>query len=141
MESGGGAGGPGGFSGGFGQGFPGGGGFGFGFGGPGGGGGSRAVSPEEMEQIFEQFFGGGIFGGAGGMGRGGRLDVRTTIEISFLEAAKGTSKTVVFGGTREMPDRKQVDIRIPAGIQTGQSIVIRVRTDLNLFALKITLCL
>lgn len=39
-----------------------------------------------MEEIFEQFFGGGLFGGLGR--RAGRLDIQTSIEISFLEAAK-----------------------------------------------------
>jgi DnaJ-class molecular chaperone len=61
--------------------------------------------------IFEQFFGGGGFGG------GGRSRQVPTYKISltFLEAAKGCEKEVSLDG-------KNKKIKIPAGVDDGQRI-------------------
>jgi len=46
-------------------------------------------------------------------------DVRYTLEVDFLDAAKGTRKTV------SMPDGKTLDIAIPAGIREGQVLRLK----------------
>lgn len=58
-------------------------------------------------EIFEQFFGGGF-------GRSNRLP-RYSIELDFLEAAKGVEKTVSIEG-------KKRKIKIPAGVDEGTRI-------------------
>ncbi|KAK9806295.1 hypothetical protein WJX72_009020 [[Myrmecia] bisecta] len=123
MEQGaGGASGPGGFPGGF-----------QGFGGPGfqggfyqsGGGFQGGFSQED---IFEQIFGGG--GGAGGspfadlfrqaQGNRGR-DVHATMTISFMEAAKGTTKDFTIQLPGESKPKK-VSVNIPAGVEHGTTV-------------------
>ncbi|MDL2233080.1 molecular chaperone DnaJ [Ruminococcaceae bacterium OttesenSCG-928-L11] len=61
---------------------------------------------EDLGDIFESFFGGG--GGSGGFGFGGSTrtrnpnapikgsDIRTTIPLEFMEAVKGTKKTITI---------------------------------------------
>lgn len=60
-------------------------------------------------EIFESFF-----GGASPFGRQPRLP-RYGLEISFLEAAKGTEKTIIHQG-------KEHKIKIPAGVDDGVRI-------------------
>jgi DnaJ-class molecular chaperone len=81
---------------------------------------SRSAAGEhdfgDMGDIFAD-----LFRGRGG-GEGLRMpgsDVRYTLPIEFLEAAKGGSKTVT------MPDGKTLDIKIPAGIRQGQTLRLR----------------
>lgn len=73
--------------------------------------------------IFEQFFG----GGAGGFAR--QRKPRYSIRVEFMEAVKGTEKTVVIQG-------KERKIKIPAGASEGTRIafdefevVVDVRPD------------
>jgi len=62
-------------------------------------------------EIFEQFFGGGNpFGGA----RARRIP-RYGLQISFMEAARGVTKTVMIDGQKRI-------IKIPAGVDEGQQI-------------------
>jgi len=75
-------------------------------------------------EIFEQFFGGGGFGG-----RQRRQHPVYQIEINFMDAVKGTEKTTVING-------KERTIKIPAGVGEGNRIrfddfdlVISVRPD------------
>lgn len=82
-----------------------------GFGGPTGG----AVN---LDDIFESFF-----GGAGGFTARRRApDIRVQLTISFYEAAKGTTKSIVIGGQAGMTERKTVDISIPPGVDQGQQL-------------------
>ncbi|KAJ3010621.1 hypothetical protein HKX48_007311, partial [Thoreauomyces humboldtii] len=95
---GGGEGGPtgaGGFGGGFGAG---------GFGGFGGGAGGQPFGGNAQD-IFEQLFTGfGGMPGAGGGGRGGfdavGRSIKTTLTIPFMEAAKGTTRSIAFEAIR-----------------------------------------
>lgn len=71
---------------------------------------------------------GGFGGGSGGRGAGARggsnfrmppQDARYALEISFLDAVNGAQKTVI------MPDGKTLDIKIPAGIETGKVLRLK----------------
>ncbi len=98
---------PGGQAGGFGRGGFGGGGFG-GFGG-------------ESEDPFDDLLS-GLFGGRGGRRRTGPVkgrDVRYSVEIPFRDAVTGARRRMT------MADGKALDIDIPAGIQSGQTLRLR----------------
>lgn len=76
-------------------------------------------------EIFEQFFGGGF---SGQTRRGPRRQVYS-LQLSFLEAVKGTEKTVEINS-------KPMKIKIPAGVDDGSrvrfgdfDIVVSVRPD------------
>lgn len=63
-----------------------------------------------------------LFGGRGGEGGHFRMpaqDVRYSLEIDLLDAARGTSKVV------SMPDGKTLDITIPGGIKDGQTLRLK----------------
>ncbi len=100
-----------------------GGGFHWGF--PGGGGTSVHMDPEQAQEIFSQFFGGGgaDFGEMfGRRPRGGRSrrpaapePYETQITIPFLTAARG-------GGVSIRIDSREVDVKIPAGIAEGKTL-------------------
>jgi curved DNA-binding protein len=88
----------------------------------------EGIDPSVMESLFEQMFG-GVVGGRGGKGRtkGGRRagfhaapqDVEQVVELDFLTAAKGGT-VETFG-----PDGQRVTVRIPAGIEDGQTLRVR----------------
>ncbi len=62
-------------------------------------------------EIFEQFFGGGF--SAAGQRRGRRATY--SLGLTFMEAAKGTEKTVEISG-------KQQKLKIPAGVDDGTRV-------------------
>jgi len=74
------------------------------------------------EDIFADLLGGL---GGGRRGRGGRHqpqrgdDYAVNVTVSFEEAAKGGTRRVT------MPDGREVDVRIPGGLTSGQSIRLR----------------
>ncbi len=64
----------------------------------------------------------GLFGELGGRSAGFRQpqsDVHYTIEVDFLEAARGAKKRVT------MPDGKTLDITLPEGIEEGQQLRLK----------------
>lgn len=68
---------------------------------------------------FEDLFA-GLGGRAGaGFGRTPPADVHYSIEVDFLEAARGAKKRVT------MPDDKALDITIPEGIEEGQQLRLK----------------
>jgi DnaJ-class molecular chaperone len=89
-------------------------------GGRGGGGGGFAFDFNNFDpqDIFNEFFG-------GGMGRrrqrgpikGG--DRHYSIKVDFLDAAKGTTQRI------SLPTGKTLDVKIPAGIQDGKQIRLK----------------
>ncbi|MEM9494834.1 MAG: J domain-containing protein [Pseudomonadota bacterium] len=91
-----------------------GGGAGEGPGGPGAG-----ASFEDLSDIFSDLFGArrGGAGAAGGPQRG--RDVRYRMEVEFLEAVNGAKKRVT------MPDGRNLDLTIPAGLEDGQTLRLR----------------
>src|SRR5262245_31721878 len=110
-------------------GFPGGGGG--GGGGPtfhwgaGGGGfpGGFQVDPEQAEEFLSQIFGGGMggFPGSGGRrprGRQPAAPVTTEVAIPFLIAALG-------GAVSLRVDGKQIEVKVPAGVQEGQALRVQ----------------
>ena len=76
-----------------------------------GGGGSG-----DFSDLFGDLFGRRGQGGAFTM-RG--MDYRYNLEISFLEAVNGVKKRVQF------PDNETLDISVPAGVETGQTLRLR----------------
>ncbi|MCG3127877.1 MAG: Curved DNA-binding protein [Phycisphaerae bacterium] len=82
----------------------------------------------DLSSIFEQFF---TRGGAGGgtrrasVRRGGRVgeDVRHTVELTFEEGVRGTTREVELQIEGESPER--LKFRIPAGVEDGQRIRLR----------------
>lgn len=125
----------------------------YGAGGTAGGGTYRYAGPDgafheyhfegngDMDDFLKQMFGGGTFhgfgsgGSFGGFGStGGRrssyqnfpqdgADVEAEITVSFDDAAFGCEKLIhITDGTGE---RKSLKVKIPAGIDTGQSIRLR----------------
>ncbi len=122
----------------FGAGGPGHGGHGFagGFSGRGPGGASwQGMSGAEAEDLFADLFGragfaGGGFGSGGfagdgfaGAGRGrtaGRgADRRYSLEIDFLDAARGATKRL------DLPEGGTLDVKIPAGLRDGQVLRLK----------------
>jgi len=64
-------------------------------------------------------FGGGSFGGFGGMGgRGVDLDIQSMITIPFITSIMGGTHSVSANGST-------FDIKIPAGIKSGESMRVR----------------
>lgn len=78
----------------------------------------------DMDDILKQFFGGGF----GNFHRGYEYrsspqkgeDIQANIEVSFVEAANGCEKVVRL--TDQDGTIQSLKVRIPAGIDTGQSI-------------------
>lgn len=88
------------------------------------GAGARGFEGFEFNDIFGDFFGDGGPGaartGRGPRGFSGRgQDVQYTLEVDFLEAANGAKKRVT------MPDGAVLDIAVPAGVESGQTLRLR----------------
>ena len=91
-----------------------------------GGGGAGAGG---FEDILRNMFGGATRGGARGFGTqfepeefgapGGGQDLHAEMTISLPEAAKGTKTRV------HLPTGKDVEVKIPAGLNSGQSIRLK----------------
>ncbi|TAL00774.1 MAG: J domain-containing protein, partial [Rhodospirillaceae bacterium] len=95
---------------------------------PGAGPGAQGTAGFAFEDLSDLF--GGIFSGAGrgqgpGFGAGpqrGPLqgeDARFSLEVDFLDAAKGAKKRLT------LPSGKSLDVGIPAGIADGQTIRLK----------------
>ncbi len=97
------------------------------------------VSPDDFESIFGESFGsrprrgGGGFSGFGGFGGGmggerpvgptkGR-DLEHELEVGFAAAAFGGTETIRIAAQDGTPT--SIDVRIPAGVQTGSTLRIR----------------
>ncbi|CAN5334889.1 J domain-containing protein [soil metagenome] len=103
-----GAGGPGGFAGGFGGGPR----------GEGGPGGRASFDNIDLEELFGRFGGGGGAGaGRSAFGRG--QDVRATLEISLEDSIAGATRRIQFS------DGRTLDVTIPKGAADGQTIRLR----------------
>ena len=82
-----------------------------------------AMHPEDLDDLFASFFGGG---GPGGPGAGGGMrfrargaDHRYALSIEFLEAINGAKKRIT------LPDGSTLDVTIPAGVEDGQVLRLR----------------
>lgn len=84
-------------------------------GGHGGAGGQPGAGFEDFGDIFADLFGGGRGGRAAP--RRGR-DVRTRMSVDFLDAVKGATRRVAVDG-------RTLDLAIPAGVKTGQTLRLR----------------
>lgn len=76
---------------------------------------------EDLSDVFADLFGRDT--GAGRRGRGPQRakgeDIRYTLDVDFLDAAKGAEKTVT------MADGKSLKLKIPAGIESGKALRLR----------------
>ncbi|MBM4006931.1 MAG: J domain-containing protein [Planctomycetes bacterium] len=99
-----------------------GGGPGGGFGGFGGGGTWGNVDPSTFQEIFGDFMGGG--GRRGGARRGPSAggDLESEITVDFMTAAVGGVRHVSVNDGHET---LSLDVRIPAGIETGGTLRVR----------------
>lgn len=86
--------------------------------GPRGGG----ASFDDLSEIFADLFGGTSGArrpGSAGAGPARARDSRYRLDIEFLEAANGGAKRVT------MPDGRTLDIVIPAGVESGQTLRLK----------------
>jgi len=100
-------------------------------GGPGGMGGMHGIDPDDiLSEIFGMGGAGGGRAGFGGMGGGAGTrsrarpgvrgeDVVLAVTIDLAEAAKGTTRRV------RVPSGKEINAKIPAGIEDGKQIRLR----------------
>lgn len=75
---------------------------------------SRRFGDDLFSELFETFGGGGGRRGKANQQRGD--DIRVTLSVGFLDAARGVSKRI------ELPTGRKVDVRVPAGSETGQAL-------------------
>ncbi len=73
---------------------------------------------DDLGDIFADLFGRGRTAGAQAGAMRGR-DVKYGLEVDFLDAARGGAKRVT------MPDGRQLDVTLPAGVETGQTLRLR----------------
>lgn len=84
-------------------------------GGFGGFGGGQGGTPPEFEDLFADLFGGRRAGPVPTKGE----DIRFVMDVSFVEAITGGKRTVTFN------DGRKVEVSIPAGVETGQTLRVR----------------
>lgn len=94
----------------------------FGGGGPFPGGGVGGMGGADIQDIFEQLFGGGPFGGGArqqrSMARKG-ADMRYKMTIGFMDAVLGATRTI------QMADGQALKVRIPEGVESGKTLRLR----------------
>ena len=69
-----------------------------------------------LNDIFSDFFSGGRSGGFYSTRTPRGRDMQTVIQISLTDSILGTEKKIILGGSKE------IKIKIPAGIQDGQTL-------------------
>jgi molecular chaperone DnaJ len=78
----------------------------------------------DLEDLFRSGGVGGfsdMFGGEGGRRQASKgADIKTQIDLTFTEAALGGEKSFVLG--RGTPDERSMTMRIPAGVEDGETI-------------------
>ena len=77
---------------------------------------------EDISDLFGGMFGGGAAGGTTTRGTRVRMrgrDARYSLEVDFLDAAKGATRRIT------LPDGGTLDVRIPEGTADGQTIRLR----------------
>ena len=80
-------------------------------------GGQGQMDPE-LEEILEQFFGGG--GATRGRRRGAH--VSANLSVSFKESVSGTKHSLVVDGSGNGSER--VNLEVPAGVEDGDTLVV-----------------
>jgi DnaJ-class molecular chaperone len=97
-------------------------------GGPGGGFSAGGGGGGAFEDILKSMFSGQAAGGPGAGARGGfeydtpfavDLDVSVSMTVSLEDAARGATRRV------RLPSGKELDVRIPAGVEAGQQIRLK----------------
>lgn len=79
--------------------------------------GPGGYSDADLSGVFSDLFGGRGRAGAGRQGFHARgQDLRFTLELDFLDAARGARRAVT------LPGGKPIEITVPAGVQDGQTL-------------------
>lgn len=78
---------------------------------------ARPLTEEEQEGVFSEFYE-GLRDAGRRVFRGRGRDVAYALDIPFVEAARGGMRRVALGA-------RTLDIRIPAGLETGRQIRLR----------------
>lgn len=94
-------------------------------------GGAEGFDQFGLGDLFEEIFGAGGFGGGGGFSGGYRKsyypskgqDRESSLQISFIEAAKGGERVVQFS------DGKRLTVKIPGGVDDGSKIKLSGQGD------------
>ncbi len=90
---------------------------------------TRREGFDSLDDILSSFFGGGAdFGETASFGPGRRAarphpkaeDIHSVLSITFMEAVRGTRRTIQLQGTD-----KKLSVKIPAGIEDGGKIRLR----------------
>jgi len=74
---------------------------------------------DDLGDIFADLFGRGRAGAGAQPGAMRGRDVKYRLEVDFLDAARGGAKRVT------MPDGRQIDLTIPAGVEDGQTLRLK----------------
>jgi DnaJ-class molecular chaperone len=69
------------------------------------------VGPDDIGDIFSDFFAGG---GAGPQRKSRGRDMQYSLVIDFLDSVRGGTRRL------DLPDGRSLDVKIPAGIESGQ---------------------
>lgn len=87
---------------------------------PGGFGGGGGIDPDDLGDIFGEFFRGGGGGGGGNPNRPrAGQDHRYRLEVAFLDAVNGATSRLT------LPTGETLDVRIPPGLEDGQVLRLR----------------
>ena len=81
---------------------------------------ARGFAPEDLGDIFGEYFGGRFRNTGGGEPRSRRgRDNHYRLEVSFLDAVNGATRRLT------LPDGQTLDVRVPAGLEDGQVLRLR----------------
>lgn len=75
----------------------------------------------DLNDIFEGFFGGGFGGRRTPRGR----PIQLGLKITFEESVKGTKKKIKIPDSSSQASKKEIEIDIPAGVETGQKLKLQ----------------
>lgn len=75
----------------------------------------------DLNDIFEGFFGGGFGGRRTPRGR----SIQLGLKITFEESVKGTKKKIKIPDSSSQASKKEIEIDIPAGVETGQKLKLQ----------------
>lgn len=73
----------------------------------------------DIDEILSELFGGGARSGGRGGGRQRGEDLRASLTVDFVDAARGAKRRLV------LPDGRSLEVTIPAGLESGQALRLK----------------